>query len=146
MHSVNLVSVDCNFPIGYTYHRGDNLVQSWPDHILTYPYTIRCLSVMSLLFPVLTIFLIICLSLFLLISHFPLIVPLSLLPMTVLCRIPRLHLFPGSRLLQAITINTVSVLLVTCPRYQMSFLLVVLLIVFLISRCWISYALVFWPP
>lgn len=38
MHSADLVSVDCNFPIGYTYHRDDNLAQSWPDHILTYPY------------------------------------------------------------------------------------------------------------
>ena len=83
-------------------------------------HTILCLSVTSLLFPVLTIFLIICLSLFLLISHFPLIVPQSLSPMRVLCKIPRLHLFHGPRLLQAITINTVSVLLVTCLRYQMS--------------------------
>ena len=38
---------------------------------------------MCLLFPVLTIILIICLSLVLLISHFPLIVPLSLSPMRV---------------------------------------------------------------
>ena len=38
MHSANLVSVDCNFPIDYTYHRDDNLAQSWPDHILTYPH------------------------------------------------------------------------------------------------------------
>ena len=33
MHSANLVSVDCNFPIDYTYHREENLAQSWPDHI-----------------------------------------------------------------------------------------------------------------
>ena len=38
MHSGNLVSMDCNFPIDYTYHRDDNLAQSWPDHILTYPH------------------------------------------------------------------------------------------------------------
>ena len=38
MHSANLVCVDCNFPIGYTYHRDDNRAKSWPDHILTYPY------------------------------------------------------------------------------------------------------------
>ena len=49
MHSVNLVSVDCNFPIGYTYHRGDNLAQSWPDHILTYPYHSMLVSNVSTL-------------------------------------------------------------------------------------------------
>ena len=32
MHSANLVSVDCNLPIDYTYHRDDNLARSWPDH------------------------------------------------------------------------------------------------------------------
>ena len=28
MHSANLVSMDCNFAIDYTYHRDDNLAQS----------------------------------------------------------------------------------------------------------------------
>ena len=49
MHSINVVSVDCNFPIGYTYHRGDNLAQSWPDHILTYPYHSMLVSNVSTL-------------------------------------------------------------------------------------------------
>ena len=35
MLSHNLVSVDCIFPIDYTYCRDDNSAHSWPDHILT---------------------------------------------------------------------------------------------------------------
>ena len=38
MHSANLVSIGCNFPMDYTYHRNDNLAHSWPDHTLTYPH------------------------------------------------------------------------------------------------------------
>ena len=47
MHSANLVSVDCNFPIGYTYHRDDNRAQSWPDHILTYSMLVTNVSTVS---------------------------------------------------------------------------------------------------
>ena len=86
-------------------------------------------------------FLIIYLSLFLLISHSPLNVLQSLSLLKALHRIPGLLLYPGLRLLQAI-----SVLPVTCLRYQVSYLLVVLLIMFHTPTCWISYALVFWPP
>ena len=111
--------------------------------ILTYP----CLSLMFPLFPVLTIFQIICPSLFFLISHSPLIVPQSLSLLRVLHLIPRLHLF----LVQDYSwpewsLATVRVLPVTCLRYQVSYLLVVLIIVFFMPTCWISYALVFWPP
>ena len=28
MHSANLVSIECNFPIDYTYHRDENLAHS----------------------------------------------------------------------------------------------------------------------
>ena len=86
-------------------------------------------------------FSIIYLSLFLLISHSPLIVLQSLSLLKALHRIPGLLLYPGLRLLQAI-----SVLPVTCLRYQVSYLLVVLIMVILMLTCWISYALVFWPP
>ena len=75
---------------------------------------------MSLLFPVLTIFLIIFLSLML-----------------------RIHLSPGPRLLLTTSIITVSVL----PRIPSElYLLVVLHIVFLMLWCCISCAPVFWPP
>ena len=114
--------------------------------ILWHIHTILCLSLMFLLFPVLTIFPIICPSHFFLIFHSRLIFPQSLSLLRVLHRIPRLHLFPSPRLLLARAIITVSVLPVTCLRYQVSYLLVVLLIVFHTPTCWISYALVFWPP
>ena len=114
-HHTYIVRVDCNFPIGYTYHRDDSLALSWPDHILTWSYhsmlvtnvsTLSCVDNFSDH-----------LHLSLLISHFPLIVPQSLSPLRVLRMIPRLHLFPGPRLLQATSIITVSLLLVTCLGY-----------------------------
>ena len=132
MHSANLVSVD---PIiGITILHSCGLIIFWHIH------TILCLLLMSPLFPVLTISRS-STSLFFLISHSPLIVLQSLSLLKALHRIPGLLLYRGLRLLQAI-----SVLPVTCLGYQVNYLLVVLLIVFLIPSCWISYAIVFWPP
>lgn len=85
---------------------------------------------MSLLFPVLTIFLIIFLSLFLIILHFlSLIVPQSLSPLRAPHMMLRIHLSPGPRLLLTTSIITVSVLRVTCLWFPVSYLLVVLHIV-----------------
>ena len=82
---------------------------------------------MSLLFPVLTIFLIIFLSLFLLILHFlSLIVPQYLSSLRVLHMMLRIHLSPGPRLLLTTSIVTVSVLRVTYLGFPVSYLLVVL--------------------
>lgn len=141
MHSANL---DCNFPTDYTYHRDDNLAQSWPDHILTYPHHSMLVTNVSTLSSVDNFSDHLPLSFFSLISHSPLTFPQSLSLLRVLRRIPRLHLLPGPRLLLARAI--ISVLLVTCLRYQVSYSLVVLLTVFHMLTCWISYALVFWPP
>ena len=47
MDDLNLISVDCNTGICYTYFRDDHLAKSCPDHILTYSKHARLINTVS---------------------------------------------------------------------------------------------------
>ena len=49
MLSHNLVSVDCIFPMDYSYCRDDNSAHSWPDHILTFSHYANVIANVSTL-------------------------------------------------------------------------------------------------